>query len=124
LNFDVHFGTLVVVKMPPKITPSAQKAPAKKTPATKAPVKKSPATKQSTTKAPVTSQSTVKRPVPAAVQKKKKTDLGAGLKISQNHVEADHPAGPARYGELTQAERAFTLASTFLSGVLAYARLF
>ena len=109
--------------MPPKTihkTTLAAKAPAKKTPTTKAPVKKSPATKQSTTKAPATSQTTVKRPLPAAVQKKKKTDLGAGLKISQNNnVDVAHPAGPPRYGELTQAERAFTLASTFLSGVLA-----
>jgi hypothetical protein len=107
---------LVVVKMPPKITPAAKKAPVKKTPATKAPVKKTPAAKLPATKAPV------KRPVPAAVQKKKKTDLGAGLKISENNnVDVAHPAGPPRYGELTQAERAFTLASTFLSGVLAYA---
>jgi hypothetical protein len=40
------------------------------------------------------------------------------LRISKDNVEA-HPAGPPRFGELTQAERAFTLASTFLSGVLA-----
>lgn len=52
--------------------------------------------------------------------KKKKDDLGAGLRVSKDNIAA-HPAGPPRYGELTQAERAFTLASTFLSGVLAYA---
>ncbi|KAF3032163.1 hypothetical protein E8E12_002089 [Didymella heteroderae] len=50
--------------------------------------------------------------------KKKKDDLGAGLRFSKDNIAA-HPAGPPRYGELTQAERAFTLASTFLSGVLA-----
>jgi hypothetical protein len=49
---------------------------------------------------------------------RKKTDLGAGLRVSKQNVE-EHPAGPPRYGELSQAERAFTLASTFLSGVLA-----
>ncbi|KAF2477707.1 acyltransferase-domain-containing protein [Lindgomyces ingoldianus] len=49
---------------------------------------------------------------------KKKTDLGAGLKVSKQNIE-NHPAGPPRHGELSQAERAFTLASTFLSGVLA-----
>ncbi|KAF2205044.1 acyltransferase-domain-containing protein [Delitschia confertaspora ATCC 74209] len=50
--------------------------------------------------------------------KHKKDDLGAGLRVSKDNIEA-HPAGPPRYGELTQTERAFTLASTFLSGVLA-----
>jgi 1-acyl-sn-glycerol-3-phosphate acyltransferase len=64
------------------------------------------------------SQSASKAPVPDAVKRKKKDDLGAGLRISKDNVEA-HPAGPPRFGELTQAERAFTLASTFLSGVLA-----
>jgi hypothetical protein len=49
--------------------------------------------------------------------KLKKDDLGAGLRFSKP-VEP-HPAGPPRHGELTQAERAFTLASTFLSGILA-----
>ncbi|CAI6335057.1 unnamed protein product [Periconia digitata] len=49
---------------------------------------------------------------------RKKNDLGAGLKVSKQNVQ-DHPAGPPRYGELSTAERAFTLASTFLSGVLA-----
>ncbi|KAH7390628.1 acyltransferase-domain-containing protein [Pyrenochaeta sp. MPI-SDFR-AT-0127] len=60
-------------------------------------------------------------PPPAAskaVKRKKKDDLGAGLRVSKDNIAA-HPAGPPRYGELTQAERAFTLASTFLSGVLA-----
>ena len=52
---------------------------------------------------------------------KKKDDFGAGLKVSKhnNMSPGDHPAGPPKYGELSQAERAFTLASTFLSGVLA-----
>ena len=60
--------------------------------------------------------SAIKKP---PVLKKKKDDLGAGLRVSKDNI-AEHPAGPPRYGELTQAERAFTLASTFLSGVLAY----
>ncbi|OCK81211.1 hypothetical protein K432DRAFT_442540 [Lepidopterella palustris CBS 459.81] len=50
--------------------------------------------------------------------KLKETDLGAGLNVSKKNVE-NHPAGPPKHGELSQAERAFTLASTFLSGVLA-----
>lgn len=50
--------------------------------------------------------------------KKKKDDLGAGLRVSKQNID-EHPAGPPKYGELSQAERAFTLASTFLSGVLA-----
>ena len=69
-------------------------------------------------KAAPAGQSAARRPVPESVKRKKKDDLGAGLRISKDNVEA-HPAGPPRYGELTQAERAFTLASTFLSGVLA-----
>jgi hypothetical protein len=52
------------------------------------------------------------------VIRKKKDDLGAGLRVSKDNIAA-HPAGDPKYGELTQAERAFTLASTFLSGVLA-----
>jgi hypothetical protein len=91
--------------MPPKTTPAAAKAPAKKSPAANAP-----ATKKTPTNVPPK--------VPAAVKRKKKDDLGAGLRISKTH-EDEHPAGPPRFGELTQAERAFTLASTFLSGVLA-----
>ncbi|RAR05036.1 acyltransferase-domain-containing protein [Stemphylium lycopersici] len=70
------------------------------------------------TKPTTAGQSATKAPVPAAVKRKKKDDLGAGLRISKGNVDA-HPAGPPRFGELTQAERAFTLASTFLSGVLA-----
>ena len=52
--------------------------------------------------------------------RKKKDDFGAGLKVSKQSIAPEeHPAGPPKYGELNQAERAFTLASTFLSGVLA-----
>ncbi|KAF1979623.1 acyltransferase-domain-containing protein, partial [Bimuria novae-zelandiae CBS 107.79] len=52
--------------------------------------------------------------------RKKKDDFGAGLKLSKQNISPeDHPAGPPKYGELSQAERAFTMASTFLSGVLA-----
>ncbi|KAH4959167.1 hypothetical protein HBI78_168880 [Parastagonospora nodorum] len=57
-------------------------------------------------------------PARQALKKKGREDLGAGLRVSKENIAA-HPAGPPRYGELTQAERAFTLASTFLSGVLA-----
>lgn len=53
-----------------------------------------------------------------AMKKKKTDDLGAGLRVSKQNIE-EHPAGPPKYGELSQAERAFTLASTFMSGVLA-----
>jgi hypothetical protein len=102
LDFNIR---VAIVKMPPKTTPAAAKAPAKKSPVTK-----TPATKKTTTNAPPR--------VPEAVKRKKKDDLGAGLRISKTHDE-EHPAGPPRFGELTQAERAFTLASTFLSGVLA-----
>ncbi|KAF2001449.1 acyltransferase-domain-containing protein [Amniculicola lignicola CBS 123094] len=49
---------------------------------------------------------------------RKKVDLGAGLRVSKQNIE-NHPAGPPKHGELSQAERAFTMASTFLSGVLA-----
>ncbi|RMZ72024.1 1-acyl-sn-glycerol-3-phosphate acyltransferase gamma [Pyrenophora seminiperda CCB06] len=92
-------------------------------PATKKPVVAKPAAaKTGAKKPPAATQSAIKTPVPAAVQRKKKVDLGAGLRvskdISKDNVDA-HPAGPPRFGELTQAERAFTLASTFLSGVLA-----
>ncbi|KAF2703170.1 acyltransferase-domain-containing protein [Pleomassaria siparia CBS 279.74] len=44
--------------------------------------------------------------------RKKKDDLGAGLRVSKDNIAA-HPGGPPKYGELSQAERAFTLASTF-----------
>ncbi|KAF2269127.1 acyltransferase-domain-containing protein [Lojkania enalia] len=54
---------------------------------------------------------------PSAMQRKR-DDLGAGLRVSKDNA-LPHPAGPPKHGELTQAERAFTLASTFLSGVLA-----
>ncbi|ORY01033.1 acyltransferase-domain-containing protein [Clohesyomyces aquaticus] len=56
--------------------------------------------------------------MPSPAMQRKKTDLGAGLKVSHPNIE-NHPAGPPRHGELSQAERAFTLASTFMSGVLA-----
>lgn len=92
-------------------------------PATKKPVVAKPAAaKTGGKKPPPANQSAIKTPVPAAVQRKKKVDLGAGLRVSKDNVDA-HPAGPPRFGELTQAERAFTLASTFLSGVLAQVHL-
>jgi hypothetical protein len=90
----------------------------KKPVVTKSPAANPPVKKATAPKLTQASQSASKAPVPAAVKRKKKDDLGAGLRISKDNVEA-HPAGPPRFGELTQAERAFTLASTFLSGVLA-----
>lgn len=95
--------------------PAATKKPTVASKKPKVAVK--PTAAKSSTAAPA-GQSAARRPVPASVQKKKKDDLGAGLRFSKANVDA-HPAGPPRYGELTQAERAFTLASTFLSGVLA-----
>ncbi|CAA9957357.1 Acyltransferase-domain-containing protein [Pyrenophora teres f. maculata] len=96
-------------------------------PATKKPVVVKPvAAKTGANKPPAANQSATKSPVPAAVQRKKKVDLGAGLRVTKDtkdNVDA-HPAGPPRFGELTQAERAFTLASTFLSGVLAQVHVF
>ncbi|KAL6710537.1 hypothetical protein ACN47E_008585 [Coniothyrium glycines] len=75
----------------------------------------SPAAKLQPKKSPAVAKKTIAKKTPI---KEKKTDLGAGLRVSKDNIEG-HPAGPPRYGELTQAERAFTLASTFLSGVLA-----
>lgn len=53
--------------------------------------------------------------------KRSTSDLGAGLSMSKpgGGVEKQHPAGPPQYGSMGQAERAFSAASTFLSGVLA-----
>lgn len=52
--------------------------------------------------------------------KKKTQDFGAGLRISKaTNAPTEHPAGPPKHGQLSQAERAFTLASTFMSGVIA-----
>ncbi|KAI9660325.1 MAG: hypothetical protein M1821_009675 [Bathelium mastoideum] len=42
----------------------------------------------------------------------------AGLSVSKSSGE-NHPSGPAKYGPKTQAERAFQVASTFLSGSFA-----
>ncbi|KAI8938927.1 hypothetical protein NX059_004782 [Plenodomus lindquistii] len=75
---------------------------------------KSPAMETAAAKSPAARSPAKTEPI----KKKKKDDLGAGLRVSKDNLE-EHPAGPPRYGELTQAERAFTLASTFLSGVLA-----
>ncbi|KAF2274776.1 acyltransferase-domain-containing protein [Westerdykella ornata] len=62
-------------------------------------------------------------PIATAAERKRKTeDLGAGLSIAKPDID-NHPAGPPRHGELSQAERAFTLASTFMSGVLAATQL-
>jgi len=52
--------------------------------------------------------------------KRNTSDFGAGLTVSKaGAAEQQHPAGPAPYGSIGQAERAFSAASTFLSGVLA-----
>ncbi|KAF2089599.1 acyltransferase-domain-containing protein, partial [Saccharata proteae CBS 121410] len=50
--------------------------------------------------------------------KPSKTDLGAGLNLKSPDVQT-HPSGPPQHGELGQAERGMSMASTFLSGVLA-----
>ncbi|GAB7346657.1 hypothetical protein MBLNU459_g1787t1 [Dothideomycetes sp. NU459] len=47
------------------------------------------------------------------------SDFGAGLSMSRSGPSEQHPAGPVQYGSMGQAERAFSAASTFLSGVLA-----
>ncbi|KAF1990052.1 acyltransferase-domain-containing protein [Aulographum hederae CBS 113979] len=49
---------------------------------------------------------------------RKKKDFGSGLRLSADNVE-NHPAGPPKHQGLSQAERAFSVASTFLSGILA-----
>jgi hypothetical protein len=45
-------------------------------------------------------------------------DFGAGLRLSKTNVE-DHPAGPPTKEGLSQTERMFQVASTFVSGLLA-----
>ncbi|THZ93652.1 acyltransferase-domain-containing protein [Aureobasidium pullulans] len=47
------------------------------------------------------------------------TLLGAGFDILKSKAGDQHPAGPPQHGTMGQAERAFSAASTFLSGVLA-----
>ncbi|GAM85596.1 hypothetical protein ANO11243_036030 [Dothideomycetidae sp. 11243] len=49
---------------------------------------------------------------------RRSSDLGAGLSLAKPEVGL-HPAGPSKHGPMGQAERAFSAASTFLSGVLA-----
>ncbi|KAF2753637.1 acyltransferase-domain-containing protein [Pseudovirgaria hyperparasitica] len=49
---------------------------------------------------------------------KPKKDFGVGLNLGPTKL-GRHPSGPPRHGEFGQAERAFTLGSTFISGVLA-----
>lgn len=46
-------------------------------------------------------------------------DFGAGLTTKTTELEP-HPAGPKQHGAAGQIERAFTAASTFFSGMLAY----
>ncbi|KAF2227797.1 acyltransferase-domain-containing protein [Elsinoe ampelina] len=50
--------------------------------------------------------------------KRKPSNLGAGLSLDKPQVGI-HPAGPPAHNALGQAERAFSAASTFLSGILA-----
>ncbi|KAI5244898.1 acyltransferase-domain-containing protein [Aureobasidium subglaciale] len=47
------------------------------------------------------------------------TLLGAGFDMLKSKSGDQHPAGPPQHGTMGQAERAFSAASTFLSGVLA-----
>ena len=46
-------------------------------------------------------------------------DAGAGF-TSKPPAVKEHPAGPVQHGTVGQIERAFTAASTFFSGILAY----
>jgi len=51
---------------------------------------------------------------------KKDTNVGVGIGTSTAAKSTDeHPGGPVQHGAVGQAERAFSAASTFLSGVLA-----
>ncbi|KAK4955403.1 hypothetical protein LTR66_013467 [Elasticomyces elasticus] len=43
----------------------------------------------------------------------------SGLRVSKTNTAEPHPSGPVQHGAMGQAERAFSAASTFLSGVLA-----
>ncbi|KAL1311017.1 hypothetical protein AAFC00_001235 [Neodothiora populina] len=54
-----------------------------------------------------------------SVSKQSKSDAGVGLSTVNGKVDDGHPAGPVQHGAVGQAERAFSAASTFLSGVLA-----
>lgn len=51
--------------------------------------------------------------------RRNKSDLGAGISATKTNPTDDHPGGPVQHGALGQTERAFSAASTFLSGVLA-----
>ncbi|KAF2843033.1 acyltransferase-domain-containing protein, partial [Patellaria atrata CBS 101060] len=48
-------------------------------------------------------------------------DFGEGINLNSGSVgdDDDHPSGPPKHGEMSQAERAFSFASTFMSGILA-----
>ncbi|OMP82273.1 putative acyltransferase [Diplodia seriata] len=48
----------------------------------------------------------------------KQHDLGAGLNLRKPEID-NHPSGPPKYGDFGQAERGVSIASTFLSGILA-----
>jgi len=50
---------------------------------------------------------------------KKDTNFGVGIGTSTANPTDEHPGGPVQHGAVGQAERAFSAASTFLSGVLA-----
>lgn len=54
----------------------------------------------------------------ASASKETNPVLGAGLNLATSKL-AEHPAGPPQHGPVGQAERAFSAASTFLSGILA-----
>lgn len=51
-------------------------------------------------------------------ERRDKHNLGAGLNLKSPDIE-NHPSGPPKHGQLGQAERGVSIASTFLSGVLA-----
>ena len=52
-------------------------------------------------------------------EQKKSRDLGAGLNLARPASDGPHPGGPLQHGVMGQSERAFSAASTFLSGVMA-----
>ena len=68
----------------------------------------------------ISSEAKMSRPqVEAASKAFGDTLLGAGFDILKSKAGDQHPAGPPQHGTMGQAERAFSAASTFLSGVLA-----
>lgn len=57
-------------------------------------------------------------PTSTPAQSTGKHNLGAGLNFKSPSIDP-HPSGPPKHGQFGQAERGVSVASTFLSGVLA-----